>query len=225
MPHSDNGGSLAREAWDLIPWVANGRASQEERQRVEEHVRDCQDCADELAFQRRLQRALAGEPERIASPEPALRDLLQRIDEADRPAVPLRRSRFSASRLPQALLVPGLVGAVLLEACAIALLVGISWMQTPHNSATTPGFQTLTTEASAPRAASLRVVFAGGMPMEEVQRLLTSLHLQIVGGPTAADALTLGSDGTGSVSTTAALAALRRNPSVRFAEPVDAPAP
>jgi anti-sigma factor RsiW len=218
VPHSDDGGTLGREAWDLIPWVANGSASREERERVEQHVRHCPDCADELAAQRRLQQEIAREPEQVGAPESALHALLERIDDDTQAPVPRHRSppRLRWHRW----VVPGLVGAVLVEACAVALLVGLTWVEAPRGLPTT-GFRTLTSATPATGPASLRVVFAGDLRMDQIQRLLTPLHLQIIGGPSAAGALTLASEGAGTVSTAATLKALRADPGVRFAEPVD----
>ena len=45
------------EAWLLLPWLANGRLSQAQRPMVEEHVRLCPACTQELASQRLICRA------------------------------------------------------------------------------------------------------------------------------------------------------------------------
>ena len=42
------------EAWLSLPWLANGRLSQAERDKIEPHVRTCAACREELAFQRLL---------------------------------------------------------------------------------------------------------------------------------------------------------------------------
>ena len=39
-------------AWDLLPWVVNGRATPEQAQWVDAHVATCEDCRAELAWQR-----------------------------------------------------------------------------------------------------------------------------------------------------------------------------
>src|SRR5437879_11917134 len=70
------------EAWLLLPWLANGRLSQAQRAMVEEHVRLCPACTQELASQRLICRALA-EPDRVTyAPGPSFRKLLDRIDGA-----------------------------------------------------------------------------------------------------------------------------------------------
>ena len=40
------------ESWLLLPWLANGRLGGAERARLEQHVRACSECADEVALQR-----------------------------------------------------------------------------------------------------------------------------------------------------------------------------
>ena len=49
-------GDFARheEAWLLLPWLANGRISPADRDKIAEHVRSCTACTKELAFQRRV---------------------------------------------------------------------------------------------------------------------------------------------------------------------------
>ena len=37
------------EAWRSLPWLANGRLSQAERDNIEPHVRACAACREELA--------------------------------------------------------------------------------------------------------------------------------------------------------------------------------
>src|SRR5215469_15364866 len=83
------------ELWLLLPWLANGRLPHAERTRVEEHVRECEPCARELAAQRLMCQALT-EPERITyAPGPSFRKLMDRID-GRRPA---RRSECRPSRV------------------------------------------------------------------------------------------------------------------------------
>jgi hypothetical protein len=72
--------SLHEEIWLLLPWLANGRLSGEQRERAEEHVRLCGQCANELAAQGRLCDALSA-PETVTyAPGPSFRKLLERID-------------------------------------------------------------------------------------------------------------------------------------------------
>jgi hypothetical protein len=76
------------EVWLLLPWLANGRLAQAERERVEEHVRRCDACERELALQHAMCLAFS-EPDRVTyAPAPSFRKLMDRIDgaESDMPA-------------------------------------------------------------------------------------------------------------------------------------------
>jgi Putative zinc-finger len=74
--------SRHEDAWLLLPWLANGRLTPAERERVEDHIQDCAECEQELALQRRLCGAFA-EPDRVIyAPGPSFRKLMDRIDSA-----------------------------------------------------------------------------------------------------------------------------------------------
>src|SRR6185437_10271062 len=72
--------SSHEEAWLALPWLASGRISQAERDKIEPHVRDCGACREELTLQRLLCNTLTA-PERVTyAPGPSFRKLLERID-------------------------------------------------------------------------------------------------------------------------------------------------
>ena len=74
--------SRHEDAWLLLPWLANERLTPAERERVEDHVRCCAECEQELALQHRLCGAFA-EPDRVIyAPGPSFRKLMDRIDSA-----------------------------------------------------------------------------------------------------------------------------------------------
>ena len=56
--------ALHEEPRLALPWLANGRLSQAEREKIEPHVRGCAACREELAFQRLLCNVLT-EPDRV----------------------------------------------------------------------------------------------------------------------------------------------------------------
>ena len=68
IPHPDS--STDRHAhlraWEVLPWVVNGRATPDQAAWVAEHVAGCDDCRSELAWQQRLHDAIAGTP--VAAP-------------------------------------------------------------------------------------------------------------------------------------------------------------
>ena len=138
------------DTWLLLPWLANGRLAGAQRAQVEEHVRACAACAQELRAQRQLC-ALLTEPERVTyAPGPSLRKLLDRIDghapppgRARAPAVhgPAPRGHLAAAWRP-----PGLAwAATFLLTAALGVLTGTAyhWSQ--------PAYATYTTGASGRR--------------------------------------------------------------------------
>ena len=95
-------GNSARhdEAWLALPWLANGRLSQAERDKIEPHVRTCAACREELAFQRLLCNVLT-EPDRVTyAPGPSFRKLMDRIDASEQPQAGKVRERAKAPVLP-----------------------------------------------------------------------------------------------------------------------------
>src|ERR1700732_5602526 len=72
--------SRHEESWLLLPWLANGRLPLAERAALEEHLRECAACTQELARQRLLCQVLTA-PERVTyAPGPSFRKLMERID-------------------------------------------------------------------------------------------------------------------------------------------------
>ncbi|HZP13776.1 MAG TPA: zf-HC2 domain-containing protein [Nevskiaceae bacterium] len=187
-----------RRAWELIPWLVNGRASDEERALVDSHVRECADCRSELAFQREVQQGMLQAPEPTIDARAGLDQLWKRID-AGETAAPRTGN-----------VVRWLVAAVVVEAIGLATLSTGMLVSAPY--------QTLSSPAPSATRASLRAVFAPQMPQSQLQSLLQRNGLQIVAGPSEAGAYALAL--TANASTESALAALRADPHVIFAEPV-----
>ncbi len=215
-----------REVWDLIPWVVNGTASDEQRQRVEAHARLCDDCGRELKFQQSLQSAFADAPAPQLDAEASLRKIQAQLDDgapvevrhdAGTPmGVRRRRGRAGLWRFRAR----ALLAAVIIEALALAALGNAWWLQ--MRSRPTGGeYQVLSVGAAAPAAATIRVVLSPGTTAAELQALLLNANLQIVAGPSEAGVYSLGPRAVDDpAARRTALALLRSNPQVRFAEPV-----
>jgi anti-sigma factor RsiW len=220
MNTSDEIAFRHRQAWDLIPWVVNGRASPEQRAVVEQHLADCGDCREEYAFQQRLAGAMRSAPEPAGNAQAALQDLWRRIDgdeQAPRPARRVAGGGFAR----------GLLAAVIVEAVGLAVLSGALWTRT-QAAAVAPVYHTLSAPQEAAPRASIRAVLAPSLTLGQLQTLLAQSQLQIVGGPSDAGVYSLAPLSTAAADGGAALARLRADPGVRFAEPVDAaqrPAP
>lgn len=224
MTHSDYMGPLGAhgECWNLLPWIANESAAAREIARVEAHLRDCRECQEELAFQRQLRNAIRSEESVVLAPQTSLQKLMQRIDTVedidDAPeaapaevvAVPRREPARWSRWLPIAAAVQGIV---------ITGLLAALWMQ---SDTLTAGRYTTVVTPPKPVAHSqvIRVVFAGDVALDDMNRALRSIDAQIIAGPSKADVYTLGLT-TGDDDEAAvdkALAQLRGDSHVRFAE-------
>lgn len=209
MRQVDDAVSLHRQVLDLVPWVLNETASEEEQRLVEAHVRDCADCREELEFHRQLHAKLSRGDGITGDARPALRRLWARID-ADLPP-PEKWYRQPAPRWAAATL----AAVVALETVGLSATGAALWTRSP---ATTAAYQTLSAPAAPAPAASIRAVFAPTLPMADLQALLRGLQLQIVNGPGESGAYGLAA--APGVDTTAALMRLRNDAGVRFAEPL-----
>jgi hypothetical protein len=238
----------ADAAASLLPWFVNETLSAEDRGRVEAHLADCALCRAELAAERRI-RTLLRQPEAVQGvPQLGLRKLLARIDEerplAERPlaegqhavadvtpvhathvahsapAPGLTRAR-RARRPWRTALTPWLAAAVVVEAIGLGVLGAQSAHQ--RNGLESASYSTMTAIApSVTDGPGFRVVFTPGMTLIELRDVLRAQRLVVVAGPSEAGVFTLRLAGgaTDSGIGTDALATLRADPRVRFAEPV-----
>lgn len=203
MDHTDT--SAHRRAWDLIPWVVAGSASDEERRCVDEHAAACTDCRDELAFHRQLQAGMSLPANDLPPAEPALQRLLARIDQA--PALPQPVPAHTAL-WPRAL-----AAAVVVQAIGLAVLGGML-LERPRLA----DYQTLS-QAAAPSAARIRLVPAPSLRLGELQALLGRTGLQVVHSNADGSILGLAPRAAGAPLSDL-IARLRAEPGVLLAEPV-----
>ena len=176
------------EAWLALPWLANGRLSQAERDKIEPHVRACAACREELAFQRLLCNVLT-EPDRVTyAPGPSFRKLMDRIDASepqtrkirertdDAPVTPIRRRSDSSVALWRP---PGLAWAA-----SFVLAVGLGGVITSIYHSSQPLYRTYT---DVPRAAAatnvLQISFDRSVTVGEAEEVLRSNGARVVEGP------------------------------------------
>jgi hypothetical protein len=212
-----------RRAWEVIPWVVNGSASAAQRRVLDAHLSGCDDCRLELARQRELQSAIASEPSPATSDvDTGLQRLFARIDRAseDGQAAPAGAQRREPRRAAASGLMPWLAAAVAVEALALAVLgVGLVVRSDPP----APGYVTLSNAASN-RGATIRIVPAPSLRIDDLQRLLQPLNLQVVAGPNSVGAYDLAPQAAGAGPTARELqiSTLRADPGLRLVEPIDA---
>lgn len=196
---------------ELIPWLVNGRLSDEEAAPVRAHVEICDACAAEYAQQLRIFDAMQADDSIAFASEASFQKLAARLDAAPERPRPQATTRWLAA------------------ACVVAALGLAAWgsslLQRMPGGGAAPGYVTLT--AVTPAAAGgpqLRVVFSPDLRLSELQRLLRSIEASISDGPTEAGVFTLTlPPGRNSAAEVAQrLAALRADANVRFAEPVGA---
>jgi hypothetical protein len=207
----DDERAIHRRTWEAIPWIVNKRMPEAERSLFEEHLRGCRDCREELALQRRVCQEIRREDEPMPDPGRGLERLWQRIDAESAMTAPVAGTG-------QRVWVRWLAAAAIVEAVALSAMIGAGLQDG------LPQYRTLSNSVAHPPEA-IRAVFDPQLPLTDLQAVLDAAKLRIVDGPSAAGVYTLAPrPGT---PRHAALAILKKDDRVRFAEPAAdaAPAP
>jgi len=219
------------DIWLLLPFLANGRLQQPERTRVEAHVRECAQCAREVALQRQMCDVLT-EPERVTyAPGPSFRKLMDRIDGRSRadgrsPAPPGERRRPARVRA-----LPGLAHAAwrppgLAWAASFLLVTGLAAIAATTYRWSQPRYTTYTAPAPVMRDV-VHIAFVPSVSVGEAESLLRSAGARVVEGPDASGIFGVsptpsGASGTAGVQGTqlqALATRLRADARVRWVEP------
>jgi hypothetical protein len=203
----DSGRDCVR-AWDLMPWVLQDSAPQEQAQWLKDHLSHCESCRAEFAQQSRLRLAMSLPSDIPLDANIGLGRLLARLDTPD--ARDWRLRARSGNWLTRAL-----VAAVLIQAIGIGALGAKLW-----SASGMPLYRTLSQESSPAPSGAIRVVPDAAMSLADWNALLHTLQLQVVGGPNDVGAYTVAP--TSPASTTQhALQQLRNTRGIRLAEPVN----
>jgi len=228
-----------RHTFDTIPWLVNGRVSDDERRALDEHLRECAECSSEFDQQQRLHTAISADESRVDyAPGASLQKLWSRIGREDLIDQPTAKPIASVSFLPgttraaRSRMMQWLAAAVVVEAVGITLLAATLMNKpAPSNAFVAPpastAYVTVTTTQIVPASATLLVAFAPNFTVSEVNALLQQRHLEVVNGPNSVGAYTLASSaaaGQRSAGLPRVLADLRAHPGVRFAEAIAQPA-
>ncbi len=207
-----------RQVWQQIPWILNGTASETDLRGAQEHLSQCADCREALAFEQRLRDALQQPQAPLGDAEDGWRRLSARIDAQSGGRTSLR-SRLSATTQTR-----WLAAAVIAEALALGAMVTSSWF-THGERAPAAAYQTLSQSDPARPLPTIRVVLAPDMTLDQFRTLLKGAHMQVVAGPGESGVWSLApAEDAAAVAIDTALRELRGSPQVRFAEPINSAA-
>lgn len=175
------------DVWLLLPWLANGRISQAERDRIEPHVRACAACGEELALQRRLCNALI-EPDRVTyAPGPSFRKLMERIDATAPSAATAKPTNDRNNKVVTPLQRPNSRAGLwrppgLAWAASFVLAIGLTGALTSLLQSSQPRYVTHTDSSSAAPNV-LHIAFDRSVTVGEAEEALRSTGARIVEGP------------------------------------------
>jgi anti-sigma factor RsiW len=210
------------EAARLLPWYVSGRLDAADTARVMRHLERCATCSDDLAHERAVRTLLKSESSVEYAPQPGLARTLARIDELEREAptvLPFVRPAKEPARRFSA--VPWLAAAALVQAVALGV-IGTAMFHRSAGVSQEPRYATLSADAQPVAAGEhIRAVFAPDVTLGALNAMLARNALTIISGPSDAGVYTLAfTDAHGATGRLdRAIATLRAQPSVKFAEP------
>jgi hypothetical protein len=197
--HDDNHWELQR----LLPWYVTGRLDPAEHARVEAHLAACEECQEEVRFERTLAETVKDLP---LDAEVGWRRLERRLRaEPEQGASATRSSAVRAGAV---------WGGWAVAACAL-VAAGVTVL--PREQSSNAAYHAL----GAPHSVSpgnMVVIFRPETPERAIRAALTGVGARIVDGPTGADAYVLQ---VPAAQRSQALARLRSGPNIVLAEPVD----
>jgi hypothetical protein len=225
-----NRASRHEESWLLLPWLANGRLPLAERAALEEHLRECAACTQELAQQRLMCQVLTA-PERVTyAPGPSFRKLMERID-GHTPHTPARPQQRPVSRssAPSAALAAAWRPPGLAWAASFVLAIGLAAFAPTAYRWAQPRYATHT-ELTRATPGVLHIAFERSLPIGEMEEMLHSAGARVVEGPgttgvfgiapVTATARGVADSGDVTPQLRALAARLRADPRVRWVEPL-----
>jgi hypothetical protein len=166
----------------LLPWYVTDRLDPAERAGVAAHLETCADCRAELAIERRLAAAVAGQRDEVA---PDWNRFAARLD-AQPQTPPRRRTRDAFAGLRRAAGRPGTLRWVVAAQFAAVAVLGGALVAERRPGA----YQALGDQAEM-RGGNALVMFDAGMSEAAFRRTLQARRARLVDGPTAAGAYVL----------------------------------
>ncbi len=214
------------QAQELLPWLVNGRIAADDANWLNDHLAACAACRDELVVQQRIRAAIAREPTVEFAPQAAFNRLWKRIEaDAHEPsaaaleALPAAAGAAPETRRPRATrdaTRPWVRAALSAQAAVILILCGVLWQRPPA-----PAYRTVTDSPPGRLVAGpvVKAIFADQVRLGDVKEILAASGFVVASGPSEAGVYTLvARDTHAQAISSAALARLRTDPRVRFAE-------
>jgi hypothetical protein len=210
----------------VIPWLANGSLPAEAESAVRQHIAACPECRADYEEQLRVCDAMRADGPLVFAAESSYQKLLTRLqnpeagrrspEEEAEPPLPRATPRLRQARP----VVRWLAAAVILQAFAIG--VG-AWVWHGSVIARHAAYTTLTSNsASYDSGPRVRILFRTTLSIGDLQGVLQHAGAHIIDGPADGNVYTLGfaRPPRSRVALEQRVAALRANPAVLFAEPV-----
>ena len=220
MIHKQSISGEHEEVFGLLPWYLNGTIAERERQKVDEHLRGCAACRDQLTLEHEIYRAMSAEsslefiPASFSHLQARLEALAPETPAAHEPSPRQSASERGTSRrrpMPWPRLAAASIAILALG--LLTLFSADRWLQI---RALPAEYRTVTT--ATPRAPDevIRAVFSPAITLVELQEILDEAQLRIISGPTEAGVYSLAANSKQPVPVSLSL--LRRHAAVRFAE-------
>jgi len=209
------------EARLLLPWAVTGRLSQAEAARFEAHLAICAECRTDLETERSIREAAYRSPRVEYAPQPSFQKLWTRIEEAGQAAGVGDDPPAQSGHRPRNVAISPRWGL----AAAAVLGLAVGWIVARFPDAADMAGPALYRTAAEPdqQAAPgvcIRAVFSPAMTVDELTRVVRESNLTIVEGPSQSGVFGLACPDREVSSVDVALARIRADPRVRFAEPV-----
>lgn len=209
------------EAWDLLPFLANGRIAAGDREWVEAHATGCADCRAELAAQRDVAaRMSAAEtvPVSAADEQKSFDKLWARVEAFESAPVAIAAGSDVSPR-PRSRAVRWLAAAVVVQAIGLGI-IGFNALRGGEPAA---DYVTVADPETRLIQPAVRLVFAPQASMETVNTLLAHQGLTLVSGPGAQGNFTavLSPDAVAAGASAESVArVMSQDPNVSFAQPI-----
>ncbi len=218
-----------KETWELLPWYANGTLGQQELDKVEQHLRVCSQCREELARCQQLATSVqCAEDIPVSSASKQFAKLSAQLESVVGNSYTKNDSAYRAPKLVRLhdwldRMSWGVRWALAGQATLILLLSGaLVWQAVPNSAG--PLYQTLSSPNQTNHQAvlQLRVIFAADTMEPEIRALLLDLGGRIVDGPSSFGAYAVEvplPDDSAEIASKLP-SKLRAHPAVTLAEPI-----